>query len=66
MGDSTGGNFRLSNLSLLERNELWNNMKNKKLEALRASKEEKEIEGCTFEPKLNKSPVRFSNSKSLS
>lgn len=43
---------RWKDLSVLQRNEIWLNNRNKKISSAREEKINKATEGCTFEPKL--------------
>eukprot|EP00347_Sterkiella_histriomuscorum_P023967 403332765 len=43
---------RWKDLPVVERNEIWLNNKNKKIESAREEQKDKDVVGCTFEPKL--------------
>ena len=47
-------NKSLANCSLQERNQIWLQQKNKKIQSKQEQKKAKELEGCTFQPTLNK------------
>jgi hypothetical protein len=40
-------------MPVVQRNEMWLNNKKKKIESAREQMKDKDIEGCTFEPKLH-------------
>lgn len=48
---------RLAGFSLHERNQVWLQQKNKRIESQQQRKKAKELEGCTFQPTLYKKPA---------
>lgn len=45
---------REQNIDFFERNNLWHEQKQKKLEEVRKGNEDKDLVGCTFQPNMNK------------
>ena len=39
-------------MGVIERNDIWLNKKKKKIESARDTNKDKDLSGCTFEPKL--------------
>ena len=52
-------------MGVLERNSYWESKRQKKVEAKRLEKTEKELDGCTFKPKVNNFKVPESLNSSM-